>query len=59
MQDLNLALEAKSKAVDDAVAQKKQLLDELQKLKDQNSHLQTSLSQTEKDKEEAVKTSQG
>lgn len=50
MEDLNLALEAKSKAVDDDVIEKKRMEDELQKLKDQNVQLHAFLSQAEKDK---------
>lgn len=48
MEDLKLKLDAKSKAVDDAVAEKKKIEDELQMLKDQ-------VAQAAKDEEEVVK----
>ena len=55
MDGLKLELKVKSRAVDDVAAEKQKLEDELHKLKDQNTQLQSSLSQVDKDKEEAVK----
>lgn len=53
--NLKLELDAKSKAVDDAAAEKNKLEDESRKLKDHNSQLQFYLSQANRDKDGALK----